>query len=163
MRRWRHRVLFSFSAFYLFVYMGRFNHWPAGPVIREDLSFTHVDIGIINACLLWGFAIGDFVHGRLAESYGYRFWILIGTLGSVALNWVTSFGTSLWTIAIPDSLAMPSRHSVSRSIPATVLLAQPAVENYSSRSPEPAGSLPSLLSTSRSPRSSLPRKSTASY
>ena len=84
MRRWRHRVLFSFAVFYLFVYMGRFNHWPAGPVIREDLGFTHVDIGIINACLLWGFAIGDFVHGRLAESYGYRFWILIGTLGSVA-------------------------------------------------------------------------------
>jgi sugar phosphate permease len=104
MRRWRHRVLFSFAVFYLFVYMGRFNHWPAGPVIREDLGFTHVDIGIINACLLWGFAIGDFVHGRLAESYGYRFWILVGTLTSVALNWVTSFGSSLWTIAIPWGL-----------------------------------------------------------
>ena len=104
MRRWRHRVLFSFAVFYLFVYMGRFNHWPAGPVIREDLGFTHVDIGIINACLLWGFAIGDFVHGRLAESYGYRFWILIGTLGSVALNWITSFGSTLWTIAIPWGL-----------------------------------------------------------
>jgi sugar phosphate permease len=104
MRRWRHRVLFSFAVFYLFVYMGRFNHWPAGPVIREDLGFTHVDIGIINACLLWGFAIGDFVHGRLAESYGYRFWILIGTLVSVALNWITSFGSTLWTIAIPWGL-----------------------------------------------------------
>ncbi len=104
MRRWRHRVLFSFAVFYLFVYMGRFNHWPAGPVMREDLGFTHVDIGIINACLLWGFAIGDFVHGRLAESYGYRFWILIGTLGSVALNWITSFGSTLWTIAIPWGL-----------------------------------------------------------
>ena len=53
---------------------------------------------------MWGFAIGDFVHGRLAESYGYRFWILIGTLGSVALNWITSFGSTLWTIAIPWGL-----------------------------------------------------------
>ena len=104
MRRWRQRVLLSFSAFYLFVYMGRFNHWPAGPVIRDDLGFSHVDIGIINACLLWGFAIGDFVHGRFAESYGYRFWILVGTLSSVALNWVTSFGTNLWAIAIPWGL-----------------------------------------------------------
>lgn len=81
--------------------MGRFNHWPAGPVIREDLDFTHVEIGIINACLLWGFALGDFTHGRIAEVYGYRIWIVAGTLASVALNWVTSFGSSLWTIAIP--------------------------------------------------------------
>ena len=103
-RRWRHRVLFSYAAFYLFVYMGRFNHWPAGPVIREELDFTHVEIGIINACLLWGFAIGGFTHGRLAESYGYRFMLVAGTLASVALNWVTSFGNSLWTIAIPWGL-----------------------------------------------------------
>lgn len=103
-RRWRHRVLFSFSTFYLFVYMGRFNHWPAGPIIREELDFSHVDIGIINACLLWGFAIGDFVHGRFAETYGYRFWLVTGTLASVVLNWITSFGSSLWTIAIPWGL-----------------------------------------------------------
>jgi sugar phosphate permease len=104
MRQWRQRVLISFSMFYLFVYMGRFNHWPAGPVIREDLDFSHVDIGIINACLLWGFAIGDFVHGRFAEVYGYRFWLVVGTLASVVLNWITSFGTNLWTIAIPWGL-----------------------------------------------------------
>jgi sugar phosphate permease len=100
-RRWRNRILFSYSAFYLFVYMGRFNHWPAGPIIRDELDFTHVEIGIINACLLWGFAIGDFSHGRIAEIYGYRFWLVAGTLASVALNWVTSFGNSLWTIAVP--------------------------------------------------------------
>ena len=104
MRRWQHRVLFSDAVFYLFVYMGRFNHWPAGPVIREELDFTHVEIGIINACLLWGFALGDFTHGRIAEVYGYRFWLLVGTLASVALNWVTSFGSSLWAIAIPWGL-----------------------------------------------------------
>ena len=103
-RRWRHRILFSYAAFYLFVYMGRFNHWPAGPVIREELDFSHIEIGIINACLLWGFALGDFSHGRLAESYGYRFILVTGTLASVALNWITSFGSSLWTIAIPWGL-----------------------------------------------------------
>jgi len=104
MRHWRNRVLFSYAAFYLFVYMGRFNHWPAGPVMREQLDFTHIEIGIINACLLWGFAIGDMIHGRIAEIYGYRFWLVVGTLTSVALNWITSFGTSLWSIAIPWGL-----------------------------------------------------------
>jgi len=104
MRRWRNRVLFSYAAFYLFVYMGRFNHWPASPVMREQLDFTHVEIGIINACLLWGFAIGDMAHGRIAEAYGYRLLLVTGTLASVALNWVTSFGSSLWAIAIPWGL-----------------------------------------------------------
>jgi len=94
-------VLFSYAGFYLFVYMSRFNHWPAGPVMREQLDFTHIELGIINACLLWGFALGGMTHGRIAEAYGYRFWLVTGTLASVALNWVTSFGTNLWTIAIP--------------------------------------------------------------
>ena len=100
-RQWRNRVLFSYAGFYLFVYMGRFNHWPAGPVMREQLDFTHIELGIINACLLWGFALGGMTHGRIAEAYGYRFWLVTGTLASVALNWITSFGTNLWTIAIP--------------------------------------------------------------
>lgn len=69
--------------------------------MREQLEFTHVELGIINALLLWGFAIGDMTHGRVAELYGYRFWLVAGTLASVALNWVTSFGNSLWGIAIP--------------------------------------------------------------
>ena len=103
-RSWQQRVLFTYAFFYLFVYMGRFNHWPTGPLIREDLAFSHVEIGIINACLLWGFAIGDMTHGRLAEVYGYRILLLVGAVGSVALNWVTSLGTSLATIAIPWAL-----------------------------------------------------------
>lgn len=72
--------------------------------MREQLDFTHVELGIINACLLWGFALGGMTHGRIAETYGYRFWLVAGTLASVALNWVTSFGTNLWTIAIPWAL-----------------------------------------------------------
>lgn len=103
-RSWQQRVLFTYAFFYLFVYMGRFNHWPTGPLIREDLAFSHVEIGIINACLLWGFAIGDMTHGRLAEVYGYRILLLVGAVGSVALNWATSFGNSLATIAVPWAL-----------------------------------------------------------
>jgi len=72
--------------------------------MREQLDFSHVELGIINACLLWGFALGGMTHGRIAETYGYRFWLVAGTLASVVLNWVTSFGTGLWTIAIPWGL-----------------------------------------------------------
>ena len=69
--------------------------------MREQLDFTHIELGIINACLLWGFALGGMTHGRIAEVYGYRFWLVTGTFASVALNWVTSFGMNLWMIAIP--------------------------------------------------------------
>ena len=81
--------------------MSRFNFWPLEPLIKEDLNLTYVEIGLINALLLWGFGIGDLVHGRLAEAYGLRLWVLLGACLSVLFNWITSFGSSSWTLAIP--------------------------------------------------------------
>ena len=52
-------MLVSFCAFYLFVYTGRFNFWPTSPLIKDDLQLTNIEIGIINAMLLWGFMLGD--------------------------------------------------------------------------------------------------------
>ncbi len=99
--RWKWRVLLAFGIFYLFVYLGRFNFWPVSPLVREDLALTHVEIGVINALLLWGFGVGDLVHGRLAESYGLRLWVLLGAAFTVVMNWATSFGTTALALAIP--------------------------------------------------------------
>ena len=100
-QRWKWQVLLSFSGFYLFLYLSRFNFWPLEPIIKQDLHLTHLEIGLINALLLWGFGIGDLIHGRLAEAYGLRIWVLLGACLSVIFNWITSFGTSSWTLAIP--------------------------------------------------------------
>ena len=99
--RWKWRVLLAFAFFYLFVYLGRFNFWPIAPLVKEELSLTHFEIGLINALLLWGFGLGDLVHGRLAEAYGLRLWVLLGALLTVVFNWVASFGTTAMSIAIP--------------------------------------------------------------
>ena len=99
--RWKWRILLSFCVFYLFIYLGRFNFWPVAPLIKEDLALSHVEIGLINALLLWGFGLGDIVHGRLAEAYGLRLWVLMGAVLTTVFNWVTSFGTSAWSVAIP--------------------------------------------------------------
>ena len=99
--RWKWRVLLAFCVFYLFIYLGRFNFWPVAPLIKEDLALSHMEIGLINALLLWGFGLGDVVHGRLAEAYGLRLWVLMGAVLTTVFNWVTSFGTSAWSIAIP--------------------------------------------------------------
>lgn len=99
--RWKWQVLLAFGFFYIFVYLGRFNFWPMAPLVREELALSYVEIGLINALLLWGFGLGDLVHGRLAESYGLRLWVLLGAVFTVLLNWITSFGTSAAAIAIP--------------------------------------------------------------
>ena len=99
--RWKWQVLVAFCVFYFFVYTGRFNFWPTSPLIKEDLLLTHIEIGVINAMLLWGFMLGDLVHGRLAEAYGLRLWVMLGAILTTVFNWVASFGTSTVSIAIP--------------------------------------------------------------
>ena len=99
--RWKWQVLVAFCVFYFFVYTGRFNFWPTSPLIKEDLLLTHIEIGVINAMLLWGFMLGDLVHGRLAEAYGLRLWVMLGAILTTIFNWVASFGTSTIGIAIP--------------------------------------------------------------
>ena len=89
--RWKWRVLLAFAFFYLFLYLGRFNFWPVAPLVKEELSLTHFEIGLINALLLWGFGLGDLVHGRLAEAYGLRLWMLLGRcLRWYSTGWLAS-------------------------------------------------------------------------
>ena len=102
---WKWRVLLAFATFYLFLYLGRFNFWPVAPLVKEDLSLSHVEIGVINALLFGGFGLGDLVHGRLAEAYGLRLWVLIGAVLTTVFNWITSFATSAWSMAIPWGIA----------------------------------------------------------
>ena len=99
------RVLLAFAGFYLFVYLGRFNFWPVSPLVKEDLALSNLEIGLVNALLLWGFGLGDLVHGRLAERYGLRLWVLIGAVLTAVFNVVTSFATSALTMAIPWGIA----------------------------------------------------------
>jgi OPA family glycerol-3-phosphate transporter-like MFS transporter len=98
---WKWRVLLSYAGFYLFLYMGRFNLWPVAPLVKQDLHIDHQTIGWINALLLWGFMIGDLVHGRLAEMYGLRLWVTLGAIATAVCNWLASFGTSVMTLALP--------------------------------------------------------------
>ena len=106
--QWKWRVLLAFSFFYLFLYLGRFNFWPIAPLVKDPidgLGLSNIEVGVINAMLLWGFGLGDLVHGRLAENYGLRLWVLIGAVLTAVFNFITSFATSAVTMAIPFGLA----------------------------------------------------------
>ena len=99
------RVLLAFAGFYLFLYLGRFNFWPVAPLVKEDLSLSNFEVGLVNALLLWGFGLGDLVHGRLAETFGLRLWVMIGAIHTTVFNLITSFATSAVTMAIPWGIA----------------------------------------------------------
>ena len=101
--RWR--VLLAFAGFYLFAYLGRFSLYPLGPLVKEGLALSNVELAIIWAMLFWGFGLGDVFHGRLSEAFGLRLWVMVGAILTAVFNWVTSFAVSPLTMAIPLGLA----------------------------------------------------------
>ena len=100
-RFWKWKILIVFSIFYTTTYLGRFNFWPMAPLIRDDLNLTLVQIGLLNASILWGFCIGDVIHGALSEKYGFRTWILIGAILTVVCNIIVSFSSGFMAFLIP--------------------------------------------------------------
>ena len=99
------RVLLAFAGFYLFAYLGRFSLYPLAPLVKEELALSNVEIAAIWAMLFWGFALGDVCHGRLAEAFGLRLWVMVGAVLTAVFNWATSYATSSLTMAIPLGMA----------------------------------------------------------
>ena len=99
--RWKWRVLLLFSGFYMFLYLGRFNFGFVIPQIIADLGISRTKAGFVNACMFWGFGLGDVVHGRLSDRFSSRLWVPLGGLLTTLFNWITSFGTSTATLMIP--------------------------------------------------------------
>lgn len=98
---WKWKILIIFSIFYMTNYLGRFNFWPMAPLIREDLALSHLQIGLLNASVLWGFCMGDLVHGSLSEKYGFRTWILMGAILTTLCNIIVSFSSGFMAFMIP--------------------------------------------------------------
>ena len=99
------RVLLAFAGFYLFAYLGRFSLYPLAPLVKDELALSNVEIALIWAMLFWGFALGDVCHGRLAEAFGLRLWVMVGAVLTAVFNWATSYATSSLTMAIPLGMA----------------------------------------------------------
>ena len=100
-RYWKWRVLGGFCVFYCVNYLGRFNFSLIQPQVIEDLGITAADTGLINSCMFWGFALGDLVHGRLGERFGYRRVVLAGAIGTGIFNVAASFGDDVASLAVP--------------------------------------------------------------
>ena len=100
-RHWKWRVLIAFCIFYSFNYLGRFNFSLVQPQVIEDLGVSAATTGFVNSCMFWGFALGDLMHGRLSERFGYRRVVLAGALCTGLFNVVASFGDDVVSLAVP--------------------------------------------------------------
>jgi len=67
----------------------------------EKLGWTKAQGGTVAMLMLWAYAIGQFVHGRLADRFGTRLWVFLGGILSTAMNWGTSFMTTAMAFAFP--------------------------------------------------------------
>ena len=95
------RVVIMASVFYSFYYLGRLNWGIAMPWIINDLGISKTTAGLGATLLMWSYAAGTLVSGRLGEIFGQRRLCLVGGVGTTILNIIVALQTSLTAIFIP--------------------------------------------------------------
>lgn len=98
------RVVIMASVFYSFYYLGRLNWGIAMPWIIKDLGISKTTAGLGATLLLWSYAAGTLVSGRLGEIFGQRRLCLVGGVGTTILNIIVALQTSITAIFIPWTL-----------------------------------------------------------
>lgn len=100
-RKAQWRTLFALMFVYLFYYTGRQNYGWALSSMQENLGLSMTQLGWISFAMLMSYGIGQFINGNLGDKFGGRLMVTAGGLLSCLFNWMTSFGTSFWTIFAP--------------------------------------------------------------
>ena len=93
------RMLLATMCCYLFYYTGRQTFGFAIPGIQEELGFSKEALGWFSTLLLWSYALGQAINGNLGDKFGGRRMMSLGAILSCGLNWIVSFGTTLWSLA----------------------------------------------------------------
>jgi MFS transporter, OPA family, glycerol-3-phosphate transporter len=84
------QVLLGIMAGYLFFYTGRQNLGFAVKGMQSDLGYTATEIAWLNAALLIGYGVGQSINGNLADMVSRRRMVAVGSVLTVALNWIFS-------------------------------------------------------------------------
>lgn len=83
-RFWRIAVMAA--VWYSFYYLGRLDWGFCLPWIIEDLKISKFEAGLGASAILWSYAIGVFISGRLSDRYGARIMDTIGGVGTTIMN-----------------------------------------------------------------------------
>jgi sugar phosphate permease len=98
------RIVVACSLWYSFYYLGRLNWGIALPWVMKDLQLTKMQAGLVATGLLWSYAVGSLLAGRLGDKYGPRILQTIGGVGTTLLNIVTAFQSTFTGIFIPYTI-----------------------------------------------------------
>jgi MFS transporter, OPA family, glycerol-3-phosphate transporter len=86
---------------YLFYYTGRQNFGWAISSMHESLGLSMTQLGQISGAMLVAYGVGQFINGNLGDKFGGRKMVAMGGLLSCVLNWITSFGTTFYSLLVP--------------------------------------------------------------
>ena len=89
------RVVAMAAVWYSFYYLGRLNWGFCLPWIIKDLGITKLQAGMGATAILWAYALGVFLSGRLADKYGARVMDTVGGLGTTVMNLIVASLSSL--------------------------------------------------------------------
>ncbi len=92
------RIVIACSVWYSFYYLGRLNWGICMPWIIKDLKITKMQAGIVATGLLWSYAVGSLLAGRLGDKFGARVMQTIGGVGTTILNVLTAIQSTLMGI-----------------------------------------------------------------
>jgi MFS transporter, OPA family, glycerol-3-phosphate transporter len=101
LRRAQWRMLLALMFVYLFYYTGRQNFGWALSRMQTDLGLSMAQLGWISFAMLMTYGVGQFINGSLGDKFGGRTMMTVGGLLSAGFNWLTSFGTTFWSVLMP--------------------------------------------------------------
>ena len=93
-------LLILFSLFYATLYCTRLNLANAGAQLMKELSLSSGQIGVLTACLFWGYATGNLFGGRWTEFLGAKRSIVLSAALSILINIIFGFTGSFMLMAV---------------------------------------------------------------
>lgn len=92
--------LIFFSVLYSTTYCIRGNLSAVGPKMMAELNWTNREIGILSGILMWTYAVGQLVSGRLSEIIGSTKCLILSVVLSASANIIAGFQTNFTAIAV---------------------------------------------------------------
>jgi OPA family glycerol-3-phosphate transporter-like MFS transporter len=90
--RVRTTVWFPLGLIYASYYMCRYNISFGAAKMTKLFGWTNQDWGWIVAAGFWSYALGQFVNGQITDRIGGRKAIVIGAIGTIAMNCLMALG-----------------------------------------------------------------------
>ena len=87
------------GAMYASFYMLRYNFRWAAPGIEHDFGFSHASIAKILSASYLAYGTGQLINGLLCDRIGGRVSMLIGAVGTIAMNLIFGFASFAGTIS----------------------------------------------------------------